>query len=201
MTLFKSFAMAGSLILPAIVVPAAKAGEPAAVTAPQSDGLDPAKVEIARQIIATGFPVGKREAIFGNAIDAMLVQMRSTMLLSLKNDPGAERLVNSKIDSFVLESKTILNGHIPALMDAMAQAYSREFSLAELSELRAFADTPAGQHFFLRSSAVLSDPSFRAANEAYMRDLMPTIDKMREETVRDLMAYFAKNPPKPSSGS
>ncbi|MGV3510685.1 MAG: DUF2059 domain-containing protein [Novosphingobium sp.] len=198
---FKIFAMAGSMMLPAFVVPAAKAAEPAASTTAQSDALDPAKVEVARQIIATGYPVDKREAIFSNAIDAMLVQMRSTMLSSLKNDPGAEKLVNTKVDSFIGESKTILNGHIPALMDAMAQAYSREFSLAELAELKAFASTPTGQHFFLRNSAVLSDPSFRAANEAYMRELMPTIDKMREAIIRDLTAYFAKHPPKPSSGS
>lgn len=193
--------MVGSVMLSAIVVCAPARAEPVASIAPSSDGLDPAKVAVARQIIETGYPFEKREAIFSNAIDAMVLQMRSTMMSALKNDPGAEKLVNGKLESFISESKRILNGHIPSLMDAMAEAYSREFSLVELSELNTFAHTPTGQHFFLHNSAVLSDPSFRAANEAYMRDLMPTIDKMRETIVRDLTDYFAKHPPKASSGS
>jgi hypothetical protein len=83
----------------------------------------------------------------------------------------------------------------------LAKAYTREFSEAELSDMRAFARTDTGRHFFQRSSAVMSDPSFKAANEAYMRDLMPSVTRMQTELVDELSNYFRENPPKDSAAS
>ncbi|WP_298282701.1 DUF2059 domain-containing protein [Novosphingobium sp.] len=163
--------------------------------------VDPARLVIAREIVGIAFPTDKREAIFGGAMDAMLEQMRATMFSSMKNDPGAEKIVNGKVDGFVAGSKVILRRHIPSMLDAVAEAYTREFSEAELTELRAFAQTNTGTHFLQRSSAVMSDPSFRASNEAYMRDLMPSIEKMRTELLEDLTRYFMEHPPKASTDS
>ena len=190
----------GALALGMAVVPQAHACFAQAVAEEAAD-IDPGRLAIAKDIVAIAYPVEIREQIFNGAMDAMLVQMRGTMFASLKNDPGAEHIVSSHVDRFVVKGKAILKGHIPAMMDALADAYSREFTASELTELRAFASTPAGSHFLQRSSAVLSDPSFRAANESYLRELRPQIDKMQGELVEELAGYFRDHPPLATSGS
>jgi len=199
---FKTWQAVGALALAALLYgPVATAQTASAPVTTDALAIDPAKLVIARDIVAIAFPADKREAIFGNAIDAMLDQMRATMFSSMKNDPGAEKIVNGKVDGFVAGSKVILRSHIPSMLDALAEAYTREFNEAELTEMHAFAKTDTGRHFFQRSSAVMSDPSFKAANEAYMRDLMPSIEKMRTELVEELTRHFMENPPKSSSES
>lgn len=192
----------GALALAALLyAPVATAQTADIPVATEASAIDPARLVIARDIVAIAFPADKREAIFGNAMDAMLDQMRATMFSSMNNDPGAEKIVNGKVDGFVAGSKLILRSHIPLMLDAVAEAYTREFTEAELTEMRTFAKTDTGRHFFQRSSAVMSDPSFKAANEAYMRDLMPSIEKMRTELVEELTAYLMEHPPKSSSES
>ncbi len=197
-----NFKAVGALALTALLyAPAANAQPSEALPPANQVNADPARLVIAREIVAIAFPADKREAIFGNAIDAMLEQMRATMFSSIKNDPGAEKIVNGKVDGFVTGSKIILRRHIPLMLDAVAQAYTREFNETELVELHAFARTDTGMHFLQRSSAVMSDPSFKAANEAYMRDLMPSIESMRTDLLKDLTRYFMEHPPKASTDS
>ncbi len=179
----------------------ANAQVPAVVPAPAIAAPDPVRLALAREVIATGFPEDKREDLFFGAIDAMLKQMRKVMFAEMHNDPGVTAIANRKIDGFIGASKSALRTHIPALMDGMAQGYAREFSGEELAQFRAFAATSGGQHFFQRSSAIIGDPGFAAANESYLHDLQPMIGKMREELTAELRAYFAKDPPKSTTKS
>lgn len=192
---------AGALALAALLHSPAASAQADPVSAVAASDVDPVRLAIASEIVAIAFPEDKREAIFGSAMDATLEQMRATMFSSLKNDPEAEKIVNRKVDSFVAGSKVILRSHMQDLLDALAKAYTREFSEAELSDMRAFARTDTVRHFFQRSSAVMSDPSFKAANEAYMRDLMPSVTRMQTELVDELSNYFRENPPKDSAAS
>ncbi|MEI5579229.1 DUF2059 domain-containing protein, partial [Streptomyces brasiliscabiei] len=91
------------------------------------------------------FPLADREQTFFGAIDALLVQMRTVQLAQIQNEPGAATIINRKLDGFIAQGKVVLRAHIPALMDAMARAYAREFTRDELVDLRAFARTPAGR--------------------------------------------------------
>ena len=192
---------AGALALAALLHSPAASAQADPVSAVAASDVDPVRLAIASEIVAIAFPEDKREAIFGSAMDATLEQMRATMFSSLKNDVGAEKIVNRKVDSFVAGSKDILRDHMQDLLNALAKAYTREFSEAELSDMRAFARTDTGRHFFQRSSAVMSDPSFKAANEAYMRDLMPSVTRMQTELVDELSNHFRENPPKDSAAS
>lgn len=170
-----------------------------------SEGLDskpePQALATAREIIRVGFPEDKRLAMFSGAIDAMTSQMRATMMGELNNDPGAKAIVDGKIDAFIAIGKTVLAQHIPGFMDAYAQGYSREFSQAELTDILGFVKTPAGTHFLSRSSAIIADPAFAAANQSYMRDLQPHIQQMQRELMAELTDYLIKNPPKPAKTS
>lgn len=193
---------APSAVAPA--APAASSGQaspsgPAVVAAPAP--VDARALATAREIIRVGYPEEKRVGMFTGVLDAMTGQMRAAMMPSLNNDPAAKAMVERKLDGFIPEGKAVMIHHIPAFMEAYAQGYAREFSQDELEQMLTFARTPAGQHFFLRSSAIIADPAFAAANQAYIRELQPLIEKMQRELVAELTAYFMKNPPKPSGNS
>jgi len=49
-------------------------------------------------------------------------------------------------------------------------AYTREFSLAELKDIHAFAQTPAGTHYFSRTTAILGDPAVAEVNTEMMAE-------------------------------
>ena len=197
----RAFRLSVALAFASAAVAAISGGAQAEEVAAPTVALAPAKLAIAHEIVTIAYPVETREAVFNGAMDAMLAQTRDSIFDSLKNDPGAEHIVVSKVDSFVAKGKSILKGHIPAMMDGLAMAYAREFSEAELKELRTFAQSPTGSHFLQRSSVVLSDPDFAAANQAYMRELQPAIEKMQKELVAELTAYFIEHPPKGSAES
>lgn len=174
---------------------------PPVPVAPAVAAPDPERLAIAAEIVRIGYPDADREQLFFGSLDAMLAQMRGVFFAQIQNDPGAAAIINRKLDGYVVRTKTLLRAHIPSLMDAMARAYAREFSKDELLQLRAFVATPLGQHYFLRSSSILRDPDFAAANVAYMRALQPEIERMRDELMTELKAYFMAHPPKAASES
>ncbi|WP_408590823.1 hypothetical protein [Novosphingobium sp.] len=181
----------------------AMAAGPATVPAASdpSAAPDPERLAIATEVIDQGFPAADREPMFFGAIDGLIAQLRTVHLAQIQNDPGAAAILNRKLDRYIAQAKDVLRTHIPALMGAMARAYSREFTKDELIQLRAFAATSAGRHFFLRSASLLRDPDFAAANVAYARELQPGLVRMRDELTAELKAYFMQHPPKPSSDS
>ena len=139
--------------------------------------------------------------MFFAAVDAMAGQLRSATMARFNNDPAAKAIMDRSLDRFLAAGKAVIGRHVPAFMDAYAQGYAREFSIAELEQLLAFVQTPAGAHYFLRSSAIIADPAFAAANTDYIRELQPLIEKMRTDLTQELGAYYASHPPKTSVGS
>ncbi|OYU33352.1 MAG: hypothetical protein CFE35_20620 [Novosphingobium sp. PASSN1] len=170
--------------------------EPAKIETVAIPAPDAERLALARDLIAQAFPEEKREALFTDAMDAMMKPLRKALDSETECDPELAAITNRKFDSWFETSKVVAKKHIPAQMDAMAQAYAREFSAKELSEYSAFAATPGGKHFFLRNTAILSDPSVAAASENYMRELVPIMSKMSEELNAEIAAYKGKHPAK-----
>ena len=202
MWLKQVFAAGGAALLtfPAAAQPVAPplpAPAPAASPAP----VDPQALAIAREIIRVGFPQEKRLALFSGVADAMVSQMKTVLFARFDNDPAARVIVERALAKYVVTAKSVLAQHIPAFMDAYAQGYAREFSPAELEQILAFVKTPAGAHFVLRGSAIISDPAFAAANQDYIRELQPVIETMRDNLTRELTEYYRQHSPKPSAAS
>lgn len=84
--------------------------------------------------------------------------------------------------------------HMPAILEATATAYVREFSLDELRQIRSFAVTPAGAHYFRKSTELLSDPAVAAANQSYFKDLQALQQAVQEEIKAKVIAYLEANP-------
>ena len=124
---------------------------------------------LAERIVDLGFPVEIREALFFAAIDQIQGQMREAVLGNMPStDEGTIAVVDEWIADYNEQGKDVLRGHIPVLMSALAKSYAVMFTHEELEDILAFVSTPSGQRFFELSGAVMAEPHFAEANQAYM---------------------------------
>jgi len=80
----------------------------------------------------------------------------------------------------------VVGKHLPAMREATAIAYCREFTLDELKQLRAFSQTPAGTHYFSKVTNLVGDPAVADANKAYFVDVKALTDTLQGELVQKL---------------
>lgn len=70
---------------------------------------------------------------------------------------------------------------MPALMDAYAYAYARQFSADELKQLIAFAQSPAGKHYVTSFSLVESDDDVLTVHRSIAEELEPIMRDVAKE--------------------
>ena len=101
--------------------------------------------------------------------DAIFAQMRDGLSRATGNaiDPGLQSLLDRYLERYRVLSNRHNEESMPALIEAMARAYARSFSLDDLRQIRGFASTPAGTRYFRQATAILSDPDVAEANRAY----------------------------------
>jgi hypothetical protein len=156
-------------------------------------GISDEALALAREIIAKGFPVESRRAMFDGVMANMMQQMRSAQG-PMSEDPGVDAILDRHLGRMRARMLLVTDKHSDAMFDAFAVAYARNFPIEELRVIRDFASTTAGQHYISRSSSLLSDPAVAAANQAYMSDVMAVIPEVQKPLVDELKAYHAKHP-------
>lgn len=151
--------------------------------------VDPDRLAVATQIIDIGIPDSGREAMFFATIDQMIAQM-NVATASLISDPGANAIIKKNQDEMIVDMKATLRKHIPNLMDAWAKSYASIFTLEELNDILDFVSTPSGQRFFTLSPALMAEPNFANANQAYMNEIMIKLPDMQLKLQRELKEYM-----------
>lgn len=168
----------------------AQAVPPAAAPAP-----DPANLAVSQQIIAILLPPDQRLAMVRRMQEAITAPMRANMQLPPElNDPGLTKLLHDYLDTLPGLMSPVLAEHMPALADAMARAYARTFTHGELEQILAFARTPAGGKYFLRSSTLLQDPDVAAVNGQLFRAGQEIAVKTSGQLQTQIRAYIAAHP-------
>jgi len=84
--------------------------------------------------------------------------------------------------------------YLPTIMDAMAAAYSRKFSLAELKDVRAFAESPSGRIYFSSAVSVMGDPAVQKVTADMMTDAQQSV-KARTDAFKDKLVAYIKDHP------
>ena len=152
-----------------------------------------ANLAIARQIVDLGFPEETREQIFFGSMDQMVSQTREATLRAYSlEDEGAIAILDAWVGEYIDLSKEVLRSHIPSLMDGLAKSYAVIFSRQELEDILAFVSTPSGQRYFEMSSAVIAEPNFAAANQAYMNESQEMLPGAMQDLVGRLQEYMAE---------
>lgn len=153
----------------------------------------------ARIIVETSMPIEQRDKMFHQMLDAMMSNMIGGMMQgdpqlakSLKTNTEAAKLLASFVErqkKLALEDLTETG---PEMVEAMASAYAKRFSLAELTEVEAFVATPTGARFFQAGTQILNDPAVaewqrklfakaQAREEAELRRLIDELTPLMEK--------------------
>ena len=139
-------------------------GGPVSSTAAPDTALDPAKVALARDIVAVVLPPDQRDRMMGAMLNAMTNNIMSGTLQGLGIDDkiASEPALRSIFSAFVERQKKLaiddIHDALPGLVEAYAHAYARMFSIEDLREIKVFVQTPAGTRFMQRAPGMLSDP-------------------------------------------
>jgi hypothetical protein len=166
--------LAGALVF--VLAPTASAGAqtvPATAAAP-----DPARLAAAQALMSRIMPADKRDAMVEQMLRPMMENIRGAVLSGPKFE--AARADNPKlaatVEAFMKEeferSIETMKAAMPAMIDAMARAYGRRFTLDQLQALDTFFQTPAGRAYVEVAPTIMTDPDLLAVQRSMMTDAM-----------------------------
>ncbi|MDB5712111.1 MAG: hypothetical protein JWL96_4181 [Sphingomonas bacterium] len=189
-------AMLISLALVAVAPSAAFAQ--AAAAAPAASAVEPARLDAARKLMDEIMPPAMRDQM----MTSMMQSMMGTMVQALRQNPdftrslAAEPKAAAVFDSFVKREQTLatqdLIAGLPSMLDAMARAYARRFTLEQLHDLSLFFATPTGQTYVVVAPTVMSDPDVAQWMTATMRRSQDRLPTELAKLMADLKAALPK---------
>lgn len=192
------------------------AAAPTAQAAPAAP-IDPARKAAAERVVGKLVPKGIYkeifETVFSQVTDQVFGQMGELPVAQVAKLGGlsaedAKALGNAKLGEIMAiydpawrdRQKRMMQAFAggmaeimvklePAMRDALARAYAREFSAEELAELDRFFVTPAGAHYAAQSLMIAMGPEMTKATTEMMPEMMsamPVLIQRAEEAAADL---------------
>ena len=147
--------------------------EPASTeTAEKLPPISRESLVLARQFVALAQPAADRmDSLRGYA----------SMVASEGSDDPEGQAAEQRADKIMARFEPTIQKLMPALMDAYAYAYAREFSADELKQLIAFAQSPAGKHYVTSVSLVESDDGVLTVHQSIAEELEPIMRNVAKE--------------------
>ncbi|MCJ2187402.1 DUF2059 domain-containing protein [Novosphingobium beihaiensis] len=183
--------MAAAIPAPVLAAASQPAAPAAADAAPQAASES---LTLARSIVTTAFPPDSREEMMEKLMTTVVSQMKDSMPLDTLTDPGLRKIVTDYLEGVPGMLRPATSAFIPKQMEAIAQAYTQIFTLAELRDVAAFAHTPSGKTFLQRSTEVLSQPAVAAVNRTYFREAGEISRKGEAQLKAQVIAYIKEHP-------
>jgi hypothetical protein len=154
-----------------------------------------AKAAEAHAIIEIMYPPATR----GEMLDKMLAGMNAPMRQNMPfindiKDPGLKALFKDFFDHIIERQRPLMARHMPAMMDAMAAAYSHMFSLAELKDIHTFAVSPSGRTYFSHMTSILGDPAVQKVTSDMIADAQSSAKTDALEFKDKVEAYVKAHP-------
>ncbi len=186
------------LLLAAGIAPPSAAQDAAPAPSPAVAEPAPAHLAIAREIVDLSMPPANRRAMMEQMSDTMFAQMRDGLLRSTEaqSDPATQRVFDRYLERYRILSNEFSNDSMPGMVEAVARAYARQFSLDDLRQIRAFISSPAGMRYFRQAPQLLSDPDVAEANRAYLARLFTALQPMMAELRREVESQAATRQPR-----
>lgn len=163
----------------------------------QTDTYTPPADEMAEAmaIMNVIFPPDTREEDMLETAMTMGNQLAASMMTGpVFEEPGIRAIMDDFLAKMPEIMRPSIAKHLPAMIKSSAVAYTREFTLAELQDIREFATTATGQRYFSNSQKLLADPAVAAANEAFFADVNAAQQVEVENIQAKVIDYLQKNP-------
>lgn len=205
---------------------AAQAPDAPAIIAP-AEAVEPARLEAARATVDKLWPLGTYERTMRRSMDQLSDAVLASMADMKMGDllPGAggsERLgadktlreTMSQSDPHFLERARITNRVMveemiptlariePAVREALARAYARRFTAAQLADMTRFFSTPSGSAFAREWMTVMTDKEMSAATKGAAPEMVKAMPRIVEK-VKAATAHLPPprlTPPPPPPG-
>lgn len=181
-------AMLASCLVALPVVAAAQATPQAAP--PAAAPVDPERLAAARALMDQIMPPATRDqmvaSIMASMMQAMTQPLRQdpTLVAAFEKEPRARPIFDRFLQRQQDLGLELLKTSLPSMLDAMAHAYARRFTLPQLHEMAVFFATPTGQAYLAQAPTVMSDPDV----SAWMGNLMQSQMKRMPAEVGKLTA-------------
>jgi hypothetical protein len=173
---------------------AAQSSAPADVAA----GVDSARLATARKMIDQMMPPEKRDAMIDSIVRPMMANMRQSFEQSpefkklFAGNPAARDQMFAFMDQETERSLSVARETMPALYDAMAIAYARQFTPDQLADIERFYASPTGRLFLDRTPAIMSDPAVMSAQRAMMEKSLEGLQDRMKEMAQKLEKSYAR---------
>lgn len=189
-----AFAQQGSLVADKRPLVANNAPLDAGKVAP----LDPARVTAARTLLDVVMPPTKREGMIDAIMKGMMSNLSQSMLNSpqmkaaYEADPRAGEIFQRFFQRQQANSLAMLKTNFPGMMEAMANAYARRFSVTQMAEMRSFFETPTGQVYIDQAPTVVNDPDVAKWQRTLMTSAMAKMPAEIDAMMAEIRALLPK---------
>ena len=153
-----------------------------------------ARLVEAHAIIDIMFPPATREQMIDKMMTDLTAPARQNLPVDGITDSGLKALFKEYVDNMFAAMRPLINRHLPAMTDAMAVAYTHQFSLAELKDIHAFALSPSGKDYFSHAVTVVGDPAVLKVNAEMIADAQQAAKASVGEFKEKVVAYLKAHP-------
>ena len=186
---------AGSIIALMLAVPAGAQTATAPVTAP-----DAARLAAADRLLTVILPPAR----FQTMIDGMMKGIEANMLQAIRSNPAMATMFDGDarvrpiferyMTRLTADSAAAMRVEQPAMMTAMARAYARRFTVAQMGEVEAFFATPTGQLYMDQGATIMTDPDVAAWQQRIARQQFARLPN----AIATMTAELEALPPRPA---
>lgn len=182
----KIFFLAATLIASPTIASAQAASAPAPVATP----VEPARLAAAKALMEQIMPPATRDQMVTGMMTSIMHTMvqamhqDETLSTVLEKDPRAGPIFERFMQRQQQLATDQLRAGLPGMLDAMAHAYARRFTLPQMHDMRTFFATPSGQAYLVQAPTLMSDPDVTA----WMGNLMRSSMKRMPDEVGKLTA-------------
>lgn len=163
---------------------------------PAPDYVAPAdELAEARAIMAVMFPPETREQMMLDLVGSITSQFgTATMQGPIFEEPGIKAIMDEFIAGLPEAMRPMIADYLPRMIEANAIAYTREFTLAELRDIRAFAGSPSGRRYLSSLQGLINDPAVAAVNQQFFAQAGSLQNEQSAIVQAKIKAYLSANP-------
>lgn len=171
------------------------AAQPSAAPAAPSAPVDPVSLALAHQLVDIAMPPASRMEMMDRITTAMLKPLKEQFNgMPGMDDAGFRAIFDGFLSQLPAMSHDVMGPIMPQLADAMALSYARLYSRDDLTQVVAFAHTPAGERYLQRATLVMQDPDIQAVFAQLMQAMQQRQQASLVELQRSTRAYLAAHP-------
>ena len=164
-----------------------------------ASSIDPVRLSAAHDLLEVIIPPVTREKMIESMITSMMGNLSQSifknpeMKVALETDPRASTVLQRFFTRQQENSLAIMKEDFPGMIDAMAHAYARRFTIIQLADMQKFFETPTGRIYAEQSATIMNDPDIAKWQRDSSSKSISLMLKDAQAAVAEIKALTAKD--------